>query len=203
VVTKAQATLVRVGIRIAVSVLVLALIAILSRCCYAQKWDSAKVAIVKKYECQYGLPHGIYRALNLQENSGKVDSFAKPRVESGWFNVGEYHYNDGVRLTWTFLWAHPEVATVVPFEIERLQEVTSWGEIQTMGFNLRDMGYTKPYFVDMTFEERAKYGVKFLYLRCWKPAKGNLARALKYYNGPKIKQSYIDHVTAALRKFSY
>lgn len=191
----------RAAIRLALVSFVLGFLLFLAHGCRAQQWDSAKVAIVKKYERLYRLPHGIYRAFNQQENSGHVDSFASPRVEHGWYNVGERHYKDGVRLAHAFLARCPAVAMVVPFEIERLQEATSWGEVQLMGFNYRALGYSKPYFIDMTFEERVKYWALFFsgYLKRYK----SLERAVKMYNGPAAHASYTMNVLRYQRQFAY
>lgn len=191
----------KLGIAALTTMLVLVLLSLWFGSSGAQSWTLEKIELAKKYERMYCLPHGICRAFNLQENSGKVDAAAIPRVEYPYFNQGGRHYMDGVRSAHAFLSANPDIARIVPFDIERVQEAMSWGEWQLMGFNYRALGCTEPYFANLNFEQRLKYWAKFFagYMRRYK----TLARAVKMYNGPSAKASYAANVLKYCKRFSY
>src|ERR1035437_1019216 len=123
---------------------------------FSQGWDSTVEKIARQAEAKYNLPHGIAHAFNMQENSGRV-SDAKPRVESGFFNVGERHYKAVYNQTLQFFKDNPNLVDSLPFDVERFQEATSWGPFQILGTNLSALGCTEDYLSEITVQEHFDY----------------------------------------------
>jgi hypothetical protein len=167
------------------------------------EWTPEVIQLAKDTEKKYNLPHGICHAMNLQENSGHLKPrTAVPRAEKGYFNFGERHYQEIVDKADAFFRAHPLYVSILPFDMERFQQATSWGPWQLMGFNLRALGCQIPFLANLTLEEHFDLWGRFMQEK-WIQSGRNLYKALRLYNGPKMPMSYYDHVAANMKKFSY
>jgi hypothetical protein len=167
----------------------------------ASEWTAEVVQAAKDTEAKYDLPHGICRAMNLQENSGRLHN-PFPRVEKGFFNVGEKHYQFVRNSTEKFFEENPGLVEILPYDVERFQQATSWGPWQLMGFNLRAAGCTMPFLANVTLAQHFEFWGRFM-SDIWKRSGRNLYKAMKLYNGPKMPMSYYNHVSANIKKFAY
>jgi len=163
-------------------------------------WTAEVINVAHATEVKYHLPHGIAAAFNLQENSGRIIT-AFPRVESGFFNIGERHYKLVFDMTTKFFKDNPELIDSIPFDVERFQEASSWGPFQLLGTNIRALGCKKKFLSEITWKEHFELWGKFFagYLKQYK----TLNRAISMYNGPKAPVSYLKNVLRWQSQYSW
>ncbi len=182
--------------------LVLILLPLLS---LGQTWTTQMDSLAKVTEKTNNLPHGICRAFALQESN--YNQYAV-RAEGNYIEK-DGSYARGIRAS---AYKFSKDNNWQPsFLTEVVQRGESWTMWQLMGDNLRDLGFSYPFFQqDLSLPDQFKYFSLFI-SKLLKKNSGNIAYTASEYNGGSgairggnfRNKSYVQHILKNIDNFKY